>query len=74
MPLRLKYVTLRDPSLTHQAVFAITSHGAATTVSCNCRNGHPPMGRTFDLDDARALYNNPRNHMERFIEEDRAKW
>lgn len=83
MPMRPKYITLRDPSLPHQVVFFTPSGKTAIMVSCNCLadknaiNGvtfYDPIGRTENLDQSRELYNNPANHKSQFDDCDKAKW
>jgi hypothetical protein len=70
------YGTPRDPSLTHQVVFDNNLGNGAPLVSCNCRKRWkmPAMGDGPDLDEARVLYNDPKNHVEPFNKEDEAKW
>ena len=83
MPMRLKYMTLRDPDLPHQVVFFTPSGKTAIMVSCNClvenrpQNNMPfyeAMGPTENLDQSRELYNNPDNHRKPFGDCDKAKW
>lgn len=82
--MQLSHVTLVDPTLPHQVIFYVTSNSKMQIqVSCNCltyrhpENGtlvHESMGGSHDLDTARELYNNPRNHELPFGQEDFAKW
>lgn len=84
--LRLRYQTLRDTSLVHQVQFQTIKGGSGgdITVTCNCRvtrigtrgpNDHPPMGIVRNLDESRALYNDPANHFKPFDPiKDGARW
>jgi hypothetical protein len=87
MAMRLKYQTPRDPNATHQVVIfkrgaiAGKQRGDQIHVSCNCMRieeghgqSHASMGVVSNLDESRALYNDPSNHMEVFTEEDEARW
>lgn len=74
--MQLSFFTNRDDSLDHQVRFYIIKE--QVHITCNCRRisgGHyMPMGRSHDLEQSRALYNDPDNHMKPFSEEDEAKW
>jgi hypothetical protein len=77
MSMRPAYVTLADPTLTHQVVF--TRESNTVNVSCNCRKtdtgGHEPMGVSDgSISRARTLYNDPKMHSKPFAKEDEAKW
>ena len=83
VPLRLPHVTLADPTLTHQVVFIKPNFLTDVYVSCNClgkvtthsgKPSHALIGKSPNLDVARERYNDPRNHLKPFNEEDRAKW
>jgi hypothetical protein len=77
------YYTYRDETLTHQVVFAQCGSGGQN-VSCNCRrtkeprkrgdHDYSPMGESHNLEESRALYNNPDNHFAPFSKDDEAKW
>lgn len=77
----LPYVTLRDPRLPHQVVFAVTNKHHLT-VSCNCRRRlnyagpetYEPMARIRNLDDARKAYDDAQNHDRPFKTSDLAVW
>ena len=80
--IELDHVTLADPDLTHQVYFGISDN--KNQVTCNCRrvknkirgNYHPNyIGPAKDINEARALYNDPANHKAPFDpEKDSAKW
>lgn len=80
--MRPPYITLRDPDLTHQLVIFTPGGSSSIAVSCNCRGeeskfgkeNYSPMGYSQNLDETRELYNNPKNHLRPFTDEDKVKW
>ena len=82
--MRLPYQTPRDPDLDHQVIFYIPSGGSSVHVTCNCmaekvgptqKESHISFGMVDgDLEVARKLYNDPKNHRKPFNKEDEAKW
>lgn len=82
--LHLDHFTLRDESLEHQVVIFSEPGNGHIHVSCNClakrgtagpwSQGHQSMGVVRNLEDSRALYNDPANHRKPFGPEDVAKW
>lgn len=75
MTLRLRHQTLVDPALLHQVMFLASASSHRVLVSCNCLGGRRVMGTSADLDEARALYNDPANHARPFaVITDRARW
>ena len=78
--MRLSRVTVKDETLTHQLIISGGTN-TAQNVSCNClrepgrhekagRLWHKPMGRSKNMSETRALYNNPENHNAPFSKED----
>lgn len=81
--MQLPFYTLRNAELPHQVVLFNQTGNASVMVSCNCRKTvnrfnkvltYEPMGKTRNLDESRALYNDPNNHRIPFSKEDEAKW
>lgn len=81
--MRPKYLTLRDTTLPHQVVLFTQTGSYTIWISCNCRLSanasdkklfYDPIGETLNLEESRALYNDPNNHRTDFTEADKAKW
>lgn len=80
--MRLDHTTERDASLPHQVVIYGLAGGHEIVVSCNClaktwpnmATTYEPMGIVTNLEESRALYNNPVMHRISFNREDVARW